>query len=135
MDARTIAPCGMNCGICLAYLRTRNTCGGCWGDNKQKIGHCSACVIKNCDFLEQTDSKFCYECSKYPCLRLKQLDKRYRLKYHMSMIENLETIKNSGLDRFLEMEHDRWLCPDCGGTVCVHRGFCLKCRETASKPN
>ncbi len=29
MDVSLIAPCGMNCGICLAYLRTKNVCPGC----------------------------------------------------------------------------------------------------------
>lgn len=24
-----IAPCGINCGICLAFLRDKNTCMGC----------------------------------------------------------------------------------------------------------
>lgn len=131
METRTIAPCGMNCGICLAYLRDKNICVGCWGEQKPKTTSRSNCVIKNCELLQQTDSKFCYECPKYPCLRLKQLDKRYRTKYHMSMLENLESIKNIGLERFLEAEHDRWLCNTCGGTICVHRGFCLKCKSEA----
>ena len=24
-----IAPCGMDCGLCMGYLREKNTCGGC----------------------------------------------------------------------------------------------------------
>ena len=132
METRMIAPCGMNCGICLAYLRDKNVCSGCWGDNKQKTPHCSTCVIKNCELLQQTESKFCYECPKFPCLRLKQLDKRYRTKYHMSMLENLESIKNVGLEYFIATEHDRWLCNTCGGTICVHKGFCLNCKSESS---
>jgi hypothetical protein len=32
-----------------------------------------------------------------------------------------------GAEQFVEMEKERWLCPICGGTICVHRGYCLKC--------
>jgi len=131
METRIIAPCGMNCGICLAYLRDKNICVGCWGEKKPKTTSRSNCVIKNCELLQQTDSKFCYECPKFPCIRLKQLDKRYRTKYHMSMLENLESIKNVGLEHFMDAEHDRWLCNTCGGSICVHIGFCLKCMSEA----
>jgi hypothetical protein len=129
MNAQLIAPCGMNCGICLAYLRDKNTCGGCWADEAEKRASCTKCSIRNCEALEKTQSKFCYECPIFPCKRLKQLDKRYRLRYAMSMTENLETIKREGLERFVLAEAERWKCQACGGTICVHRGVCLKCEK------
>jgi len=55
------------------------------------------------------------------------LDKRYRTKYHMSMIENLNYIKELGMEEFLKNEGDKWRCKDCGGTVCCHNGLCLNC--------
>jgi hypothetical protein len=128
-EIRLIAPCGMNCAICLAYLRNKNKCNGCWGDEKNKSKSCLQCIIKNCELLAKTSSKFCYECEKYPCLRLKQLDKRYRTKYKMSMLENLENIKTIGLDKFTLNEKIRWMCNKCGGNICVHRGICLTCKE------
>ena len=124
-----IAPCGMNCGICLAHLRDKNSCKGCWGENTHKPNHCVKCVIKNCDLLARTGSKFCYECEKFPCPRLKQLDKRYRTNYGMSMVENLTYIQQNGLDEFIHNERSRWACKHCGGTICVHRGYCLNCNE------
>jgi hypothetical protein len=129
MSFLMIAPCGMNCGICLAYLRDKNICPGCWSDNGHKSNSCINCIIKNCELLQKTDSKFCYECSKFPCTRLKQLDKRYRLKYKMSMIENLNYIKEFGLANFEQKESIRWKCGICGGIICVHRGICLKCND------
>jgi hypothetical protein len=124
-----IAPCGMNCGICMAYLRDKNKCFGCWDDEHYKSKSCSACIIKNCDLLKKTESKFCYECKKYPCTRLKNLDKRYRIKYNMSMLENLANIKSFGLELFIRNEHKRWCCKKCGGTIVVHRGVCSTCKE------
>lgn len=125
-----IAPCGMNCGVCLAFLRDKNRCNGCREISKQKPEHCKKCIIINCELLSQTDSKFCYDCQNYPCRRLKQLDKRYRTKYDMSMIDNLELIRNIGLERFVKKENERWTCPGCGAIRCVHRDFCLNCKES-----
>ena len=128
-----IAPCGMNCEICKVHLRERNTCNGCRGDNLHKAPHCTTCNIKNCDQLEKTSSGFCYDCPRYPCIRLKQLDKRYRQKYGMSMIDNLESIKVKGLDEFSDNEKVRWTCNTCGGMICVHTGYCIHCKNEIKK--
>lgn len=122
-----IAPCGMNCGICLAYIRKEKHCPGCRGEDAQKMISCLRCSIKNCENIVTSRSGFCYECAKYPCRRLKALDKRYRTKYGMSMIENLENIKQNGLDAFIETEKGRWRCRICGGVICVHRARCPGC--------
>ncbi|MBN2486666.1 MAG: DUF3795 domain-containing protein [Bacteroidales bacterium] len=126
-----IAPCGMNCAICLAFLRKKNTCPGCRTYSETKPRYCKECIIVNCSLLKKTGSGFCYECEKYPCKRLKQLDKRYRTKYNMSMLENLANIKQNGLKKFSASEHVRWHCDKCGGTICVHGAYCLTCKEIA----
>jgi hypothetical protein len=129
-DRTMIAPCGMNCGTCLAFLRDKKGCYKCYGcrvDFDSKGKSCARCIIRNCDLLDMTTSKFCYECEKFPCLRLKQLDKRYRTKYRTSFIENLLMIKETGINNFLAFESKRRTCPNCGSTLCVHRDNCLKC--------
>ncbi|HLP75264.1 MAG TPA: DUF3795 domain-containing protein [Bacteroidales bacterium] len=120
-----IAPCGMNCGSCLGYMRPENKCPGCRlvDQGKARV----RCVIRNCDLLREIDSQFCFDCRKYPCKRLKQLDKRYRTRYNTSFLENLAMIKEKGMDNFLEFETDRRKCPACGATLCVHRNYCLAC--------
>lgn len=124
-----IAPCGMNCGICRAYLREKKKCPSCRGSNENKSFSCVNCRIKNCDELKKYNLKFCFECEKFPCVRLKQLDKRYRTKYNMSMLENLENIQKFGIIEFVKNEKLRWTCSKCGGIICVHRGCCLNCGE------
>jgi len=124
-----IAPCGMNCGICMAYLREKRRCPGCRGDDTNKSASCIKCIIKNCEVIKTNKSGFCFECEEYPCKRLRQLDKRYRTKYIMSMIDNLECIKGIGLIAFVDKEKERWRCSKCGGTICVHRGYCFSCGE------
>jgi hypothetical protein len=124
-----IAPCGMNCGICHAYLRPKNRCLGCKIDDINKPVYCVKCIIKNCDAFKNEKAKYCFECNKFPCAKVKQLDKRYRTKYNMSMIENLGNIKNFGIRKFLKNEKQRWACSKCGGTICVHKGYCLSCEQ------
>lgn len=131
MNASLIAPCGMNCEICIGHIREKNKCPGCNAMDEEKSRYSRKCIIKNCPVLKEKNLKFCSdECEKYPCLRLKNLDKRYRTKYGMSMIENLENLKNLGIEKFFEQEQIRWKCPVCGELLCVHRISCLNCDTT-----
>lgn len=126
-DKFLIAPCGMNCGTCIAYLRDKNKCPGCRVYSADKAISIQRCIIPKCVHLDKTESKFCYECEKYPCKRLKQLDKRYRSKYNTSFIENLTMIKEKGIGRFLVFESKRRTCRNCGSILSVHRDYCLTC--------
>ncbi|MFO7637498.1 MAG: DUF3795 domain-containing protein [Clostridia bacterium] len=132
MQENLIAPCGMNCGVCISYLAKKQ-------DLNQKGFHrmyCEGCRPRGKNCLHMGDRcpvlgkglvRFCYECGDFPCKRLKALDKRYRTKYHMSMIDNLRTIQEHGMIRFLSDEEKKWSCPECNQTVCCHNGLCLHC--------
>jgi hypothetical protein len=132
MEAILVAPCGMNCGVCSSYLAMKNDlkktgimktyCAGC-----RPRGKNCAFMKKNCDLIGEGKIQYCYECDTFPCRRLKALDKRYRTKYHMSMIENLQFIKAYNMKKFLEKEEEKWKCPECGGTICCHNGICYNC--------
>jgi len=122
-----IASCGMNCSLCLAFQREKNTCPGCRGPDKDKPKYCAQCILKNCIDLKRAKASFCYACEKPPCKRLKQLDKRYRTKYGMSMVENLKTIDELGLEAFIDAQTKKWTCKGCGALLCVHRGVCQNC--------
>jgi hypothetical protein len=126
-----IAPCGMNCRLCWGYIRENNTCPGCRRINSQesdKSKHRTKCIIRNCEQLAKGNIKYCSEsCDRFPCTRLKNLDKRYRTKYGMSMIENLNMIYDFGIREFIRNEKLKWICPECGDMICVHRPTCLSC--------
>ncbi|MBN1367912.1 MAG: DUF3795 domain-containing protein [Dehalococcoidales bacterium] len=127
-----IAPCGMNCGLCSSYLTLkydlkkkgimRSECPGCRPRNKN-----CAFMKKACKSLANGLYKYCFECESYPCTRLKSLDKRYRMYYHMSMIENLDYIKENGIKKFLRHQTGKWQCSDCGAIICCHNGICYSC--------
>ena len=122
-----IAPCGINCRVCIAHLRSKNRCTGCNSAGAEKVHHCAQCYIKNCTEVKPSGSLYCFACKSCPCKRLRQLDERYRTKYGMSVIDNLISIKENGIRKFLAQESDRWKCVRCGNIVSVHRPECLVC--------
>lgn len=122
-----IAPCGMDCAICMAYLREKNHCDGCYSANCACRRHCT---IYSC---EEVRDRYRHTCEKYPCRRLAQLDRRYRTKYGMSMLENLEAIKEHGIRAFVKKERERWTCSGCGGVINIHRWRCSSCGKEREK--
>ncbi len=132
MKPELIAPCGMNCNVCAAYLAFTH-------DVKNKgvqMRYCAGCRPrkKGCAFLKRRCAKlrnneigFCYECKTFPCDRLSALDKRYTSLFRMSEIENLKRIKEEGLESFLKAEDVKWRCSKCGGVVSCHNGLCFDC--------
>jgi hypothetical protein len=140
MEEKLIAPCGMNCALCVNYLAmkhdlknkgfSKTCCPGCLPRGK----NCTF-LKGNCDLLGKGLVRFCYECDDFPCQRLKSLDKRYRTRYHMSMLENLVYIREHGIGRFLHKEEIKWRCPRCGEWICCHNGLCLNCELDTLRRN
>jgi len=132
IEPTLIAPCGMNCAICAGYLAAKNdlrskglrmiTCPGCRPRNK----HC-AFLKERCSKLSNKEVTYCFECASFPCDRLKTIDKRYRSRYRMSMIENLNAIKENGMEEFLRDQEETWKCPNCGELISCHNGLCFRC--------
>lgn len=126
MNKSLIAPCGINCGLCIAYLREKNKCLGCLS-GKVLRKSCMECKIKKCE--NHKKNIYCYNCFKFPCDRIKHLDKRYTTKYHTSVISNLKEIKEIGIKEFEKKDKLKWKCKNCGETLSMHKNFCLKCNK------
>jgi hypothetical protein len=127
MDITLIAPCGLNCALCLGYQREKNKCGGC-NSATVRQGYCTSCILKLCPEKDGDTTKICGTfCSKFPCKRLRDLDKRYRTKYGESCLENIALIEEIGLEAFAERDAVKWRCPQCGELLCCHRGACVHC--------
>lgn len=129
MQKELIALCGMNCRICIAYFgyridgeKRKNACAGCKQSNK----HC-AFVMKRCINPEMKNIGYCYECEYFPCENLEKLDRRYRKRFNMSMIDNLRFIEEFGMNRFLKEQEEKYSCPECGNLICVHNNVCYNC--------
>lgn len=132
IDSELISPCGMNCAICASYLAQKNDvkskgvrmpyCVGCRPRNKN-----CAFLKKRCAILSSGEVTFCFECDNFPCENLSTIDKRYRTRYRMSMIENLNFIKENATEKFLEEQQKTWKCKTCGELLSCHNGLCFEC--------
>ena len=129
-DSKIIAPCGINCSLCRAYIREHKPCSGCRGGTSNKSNACLTCVIRNCKELASGGYQFCSSCAKYPCAEILHLDDRYRTRYGVSVIENLECIQTVGVKSFVADEGTKWLCPKCGSRLCMHKPQCVNCGYT-----
>jgi len=132
MEEVLVAPCGMNCSVCSAYLALTHDvkgrgirmpyCAGCRPRNKQ-----CAFLKKHCPSLLSEKIKYCFECQEFPCRRLRSIDQRYKTRYRMSLIENLGFIRENGIDIFLSREKEKWQCHSCSGVISCHNGLCFSC--------
>ena len=132
-----IAPCGMDCGVCSAYLAYAHGLP----KKKGKISHCPGCrprnkacafIKRDCDLLKNDKIEFCFSCPVFPCRNLTYIDARYKTKYGMSFIENLNYIKKNGLEKFLKKQKKTYGCPRCGDLVCIHNRKCYRCDTVVS---
>lgn len=123
-----IAPCGMDCGVCSRTFRLKDACPGC-RSTSPKPRYCDDCAIRQCDALPNGPGSFCFECATFPCARLKRLDTRYRTRYRTSLLENLRTIQELGLERFVDAERHRWTCTSCGALMSIHKDYCPACKQ------
>lgn len=128
-DVMLIAPCGLHCGLCRAHIRNRRPCPGCRGDDDNKSNACITCAIKNCQHLAAGGHQFCFSCTKFPCPELRHLDHRYRTKYGVSAIANLERIEAVGIKQFVADARDAWSCSKCGTVLCMHKPQCVNCGQ------
>lgn len=137
MKLELLAPCGMDCSTCSAYLAYRN------GVRKKRgrISHCIGCRPRNkqcaylkgqCELLPGNKIEFCFQCERYPCERLKRFDQRYRRTYGVSPIQNLEEIRRDGSEAFLRAQLHRNRCAQCGGALSVHNKKCFACDKITS---
>lgn len=127
MKISDIAPCGINCSLCLAFQRTKDKCNGCNGPNEYKRKSCIDCTIKNCEEKKGLMKQLCSKCKKYPCKRIKHLHKRYTERYNVSIYSNFKMINEEGIKKFINKERNKWRCTKCGKYYCMHREKCLEC--------
>ncbi len=137
MKAELVAPCGMNCNVCSAYLAYSHNLP----KRRGKITHCIGCLPRdkqcawlkgNCARLRNGKVRFCYECPTFPCERLMKIDERYRTNYGVSFISNLKEIKKNGVEEFLKGQQKSFKCGKCGDVKSVHNGKCYGCEKIES---
>lgn len=125
IDERLFAPCGMNCMVCYRHCSHKKPCAGCRAGEEGKPAHCRSCKIKDC--IREKSLSFCYECGDFPCRPIRNLDKSYRLRYGVSLLENSRAASECGLPAFLREQQSAFTCPVCGGIISLHDAACSDC--------
>lgn len=132
VDNNLAAPCGIFCGACRQYLVLKKDlleergfkkgCEGC------RIRHKNCVFIRrDCPALRKNELQYCYECENFPCQNLKKIDKLYRERYFVFLIDNLKKINEIGVDKWLVDQKMLYTCPECGGEICLHDMECYDC--------
>ncbi len=122
MKTKLIAPCGMNCAICLAFLREKNRCDGCWSPERK----CNKnCTIRSCIHRK---GKYCFDCDSFPCKKLQQFEFTVPKKFTLTLSENLHIIKIRGIHNFIKTEKNRYKCSKCGGIILCSPWFLFHMR-------
>ena len=126
------APCGIFCGACRSYLLLKKDllekkgyktgCKGCRVRNKN-----CAFIKRDCPYLKKKEVQYCFECVRFPCQNLIKINNTYKEKYSVSLIKNLERMREVGVEKWLSEQQALYKCIKCGGEVCVHDEECFDC--------
>lgn len=125
LNSKMLAPCGVNCIACSAYLNKKNPCPGCRASNEEhKRKSCQNCAKKNCAFEQGLE--WCFECGQFPCSRIKNLNKRYTKDYNIDLVQNGLDARED-MELFMWEQRKRFTCRYCGGIIDQHRKKCSEC--------
>lgn len=124
-----IAPCGVNCIACGAFLsKDKTACGGCRASNELITRKsCRDCAKKKCAF--DKGLRWCFQCSQFPCSKIKSLNKRYTQNYNVDLVQNGLDAKKD-MSAFWETQKERFTCKACGGIIDQHSKQCSDCQHS-----
>lgn len=125
MDAGMLAPCGVLCLVCSAYLNKKKPCPGCRAPaDMHKRKSCVQCAKKNCALGKGL--QWCFACGSFPCARIKSLNKRYVQNYGVDLVQN-GLAAQTDMTVFLLAQRAQFTCLQCGGIVDQHHRRCSEC--------
>jgi len=138
-----VAPCGLFCGACRAYLATLENndesrpgskqpsmqCDGCLGGGRAPA-HISKCEIRACA-ANKTKTGRCSECAEFPCSRITDFNND-GMQHHGEVLENLRQLRTMGIKDWTKHEEDRWACPKCQAKLSWYDAECPKCKTPRS---
>ena len=98
------------------------SCHGCKTETTAVF--CTDCGMRACARKRGLPS--CGDCGEYPCEMLVSFQAD-RHPHHSAVLKNLKTIKEKGLDAWLEEQRARWTCPGCGTRFTWYDVKCPEC--------
>lgn len=142
--------CGIYCGTCPKYLAPRYQdldyirrtseetglppeqirCDGCLSDNV--FPSCRDCRhgFRRC--ARENKVTWCFECRHFPCQRLRDFLPIHvvnGISHHARLIEELQFMKEHGIERWLQRQQQAGRCPQCGRMIYWHDRQCPACQK------
>lgn len=141
MKFRFDSYCGLYCGACFvmnAYKENRKDCLPeewispldnkeikCLGCKSEMVfENCRGCRIREC--AQSKNIEFCNTCSGFPCENIKRFQSR-NLAHHQVAISSLDTIREIGVQEWLNQQEERWLCSNCRYPFSWYEENCVRC--------
>jgi hypothetical protein len=136
-----LAPCGLYCGVCAIMIAHRNdnqkfkerlcgiygvtadeiNCEGCLSDNPFKF--CAMCHIKDC--TREKGYEGCHQCDEFPCEHIETFPIEVGKKVILRAIPQW---REMGTEAWVEAEHARYRCPECGYDLFRGAKRCRNCK-------
>ena len=131
-----VGVCGLYCGACSIYRATQDNneekleefarglsvktgnkftvddvrCDGCLVHGRLDLW-CRNCQIRVCEKL-QSGKVRCSDCDEFPCARLTDF-RDDGMVHHGEITDNLEQLREVGIESWAEYEQTRWTCSEC----------------------
>jgi predicted RNA-binding Zn-ribbon protein involved in translation (DUF1610 family) len=142
-----LAPCGLYCGVCAIFIAHRDNnekfkkallpvykmfaksiddiaCTGCLSEGIV-FPVCQSCPIKKCTNKRELEG--CFECDDWPCKYITNFPIQ---KAKNVMMRTIPTWREMGTQKFVELEEERYRCPECGNQLFRGVRKCNKCDTT-----
>jgi len=99
-------------------------CEGC--KSEITCHNCADCKIKNCNL--EKDYEHCGQCPEFPCQIIRSFDEDKHA-HHTGVLGNLEALKETPVETWLEAKSKRWQCGRCGARFYWYDEICPYCGE------
>ena len=135
-ESRNLAGiCGLYCGTCRNYLAPRENdleqlqrtsqetgipieeihCDGCLSDTVFPL--CVECRRGFRQCAAEKKTTWCFQCDEFPCQRLRDFTNAHivnGISHHAHVIEDLQYMKEHGIERWVAEQERAGRCPQCG---------------------
>ncbi len=125
------AICGLYCATCPSFGKD---CDGCLSSRVAE--ECRGCPNGFRECAAQKGVTRCYECPDFPCERLKKFTQTHivnGVKHHEYVIQNLEQMRDSGVENWVNRMDQETRCPQCNHRIIWYEKACSACKTSIKK--
>jgi len=148
MNEPLAAVCGLYCGACALYRARRDDnpqrlrailqasterrnapedeiqCDGCLGGGSL-TPYCRNCKMRLCAEGKPGVTR-CSDCSDFPCNMITDFNND-GMRHHAEALENLRHMQETGPEKWIIEQEERWRCPECRAQVHWYERTCYSC--------